>query len=265
MVNRLWQHHFGIGIVKTANDFGLHGELPSHPELLDYLASTLIKCQWQWKPIHRQLLLSRAYRQSDVGDASLPESDPENRWLGRFSRRRLSGEEIRDCMLAVAGQLNLQAHGTSVMLPVDSEMVQLLYKPSQWITEKDPAAHARRSIYLFAKRNLRLPILENLDAPAMLSSCSRRESSIHAPQALELMNGWHANQLAVAFAQRLRDNPNGSDDSPTTTLVVNAFETAVGRKPTDQELSLSQDFLKSHALSEFALAMFNLNEFVYVR
>lgn len=265
IVNRLWQHHFGIGIVKTANDFGLHGDPPSHPELLDYLTSTMIKCQWQWKPIHRQLLLSRAYRQSDMGEVTLPESDPENRWLSRFSRRRLTGEEIRDCMLAVSGQLNLQAHGPSVMLPVDSEMVQLLYKPSQWVVDKDPAAHSRRSIYLFAKRNLRLPILENLDAPAMLSSCSRRESSIHAPQALELMNGWHSNQLAIAFAQRLRDAPNSSAGSLSTTRVVTAFETALGRKPTDQELSLSREFLQSHALSEFALAMFNLNEFVYVR
>lgn len=265
IANRIWQHHFGIGIVKTANDFGLHGDPPSHPELLEYLAATLIKHQWQWKPIHRQLLLSRAYRQSDTHDAGLQEIDPENRWLGRFSRRRLSAEEIRDCMLAVSGQLNLQAHGTSIMLPADNEMVQLLYKPSQWVIEKDPAAHARRSIYLFAKRNLRLPILENLDAPALLTSCSRRESSTHAPQALELMNGQHANQLALAFAQRLQNMSNESLQSQKTSWVITAFETATGRKPTEQEQILSEEFLQTHALSEFALALFNLNEFVYVR
>lgn len=265
IVNRLWQHHFGIGLVKTANDFGLHGELPSHPELLDYLAAMLIENHWQWKPIHRQLLLSRAYRQSDSSDTALQQMDPENRWLGRFTRRRLSAEEIRDCMLSVSGQLNLQAHGISVMLPIDSDMVQLIYKPSQWVVEKDAAAHARRSIYLFAKRNLRLPILENLDAPAMLSSCSRRESSIHAPQALELMNGWHANQLATVYAQRLRDNSPSPLPAHNDTIIVAAFESSLGRKPTGEEQRISKEFLESHALSEFALAMFNLNEFVYVR
>ncbi len=150
-------------------------------------------------------------------------------------------------MLAVSGQLNLQARGTSVMLPVDNEMVQLLYKPTQWVVDKEPEAHARRSIYLFAKRNLRLPILENLDAPAMLNSCCRRESSIHAPQALELMNGSHANQMAIAFAQRLRDASNGFDQASDSSPVVAAFEIALGRKPTEQEQRISKDFLQTHA------------------
>ncbi|MCC6508253.1 MAG: PSD1 domain-containing protein, partial [Pirellulaceae bacterium] len=262
IVNRLWQHHFGLGIVKTANDFGLHGESPSHPELLDYLASQLLQHAWQWKPIHRQILLSRAYRQTDIADQALVAMDPENRWLGRFSRRRLTGEEIRDCMLMVSGQMNLQAHGTSVMLPVDADMVQLLYKPTQWIVEPDQAAHARRSIYLFAKRNLRLPLMENLDAPALLSSCARRESSTHAPQALELMNGWQANQLAGQLAQRLN---NISNQPEHTQMIETAFLLAIGRRPTEREHQLSQQFLQTHAVSEFALAMFNLNEFVYVR
>lgn len=262
IVNRIWQHHFGTGIVKTANDFGLHGDPPSHPELLDWLASMLRRGNWETKPLHRAILLSRAYRQSTRSNnpALQLQYDPENRLLSSFSRRRLSGEETRDAMLTVSGQWNSSIGGPSVMLPVDPEMVQLLYKPAQWVVAKDPQDHARRSIYLFAKRNLRLPIMENLDAPALLCSCARRESSTHAPQALELMNGWHSNTLAQAFASRLSREAHGNSER----IVELAFLVAIGRPPSDRERQLSREFLSSQPLPEFALAMFNLNEFLYV-
>ena len=190
IVNRLWQHHFGSGLVKTANDFGTHGASPSHPGLLDWLAQTLIDNDWKLKSIHRQIVLSSTYRQSSQHPfaAGLSKTDPENRFCWRVNRRRLSAEEIRDAMLAASGRINPQLRGRSVMVPVERELINLLYKPTQWVVAKDAAAHDRRSIYLIAKRNLRLPFMEAFDAPALQTSCSARESSTHAPQALELLN-----------------------------------------------------------------------------
>lgn len=263
IVNRLWQSCFGQGIVRTANDFGLRGDSPSHRELLDWLASRLLEHHWELKSLHRSLLLSRAYRQSarPTNIAALEAADPENRLLARFTRRRLSAEEIRDSMLAVSGQLNGQIGGPSIMLPADDEMVNLLYKPSQWKAASDRADHGRRSLYLIAKRNLRLPLLENLDAPTLLGSCARRETSTHAPQALELMNGWQSNWMATEFAELLRRQA-GAEPAAVAEL---AFRRALGRLPNERERALAIAFLREQPLSEFALALFNLNEFLYVQ
>jgi hypothetical protein len=262
-VNRLWQNHFGRGIVGTPNDFGSHGEPPSHPELLDALADELVQQGWRSKSIHRLLVLSNTYRQSGARaeDSTAATKDPENRWLWHFSRRRLSAEEIRDAMLAVSGKLNLKAGGESVIVPVDEELVDLLYKPSQWAVTKDTTEHDRRSIYLIAKRNLRMPFMEVFDQPTTQTSCPVRETTTHAPQALELLNGPLSNRLAAAFAERLR-NECGDDFQQ---LASRAFALSAGRLPTDQEGELAVSFLKENPLEEFALAVFNLNEFLYVR
>jgi hypothetical protein len=263
-VNRIWQHHFGAGLVKTVNDFGVKGDRPSHPELLDWLAATFVEGSWRLKPIHRLIVLSSTYRQSSrttpAAEAEGRRSDPENRWLWRFHRRRLTAEEIRDAMLAVSGRLNLKAGGPSVMVPADPELVQLLYKPAQWKVATSPAEHDRRSVYLIAKRNLRLPFFETFDAPALLTNCARRESSTHAPQALEMLNGTLSNDLATAFASRLERESGGDVDR----LVERAFRLAVGRSPTRSEGALARAFLRDQTTKEFALAMFNLNGFLYV-
>ncbi len=301
LANRIWQHHFGTGLVKTPNDFGSHGERPSHPELLDWLATQLLKPgktvqtlkggnvealkgalvtgasapastlqpfnpsplqPWSLKLLHRLILLSSTYQQSShtPASAAVTRLDPDNRWLWRFQRRRLSAEEIRDSMLAVAGQLSPRVGGPSVMVPVDPEMISLLYKPVQWAVAKDATEHHRRSIYLLSKRNLRLPFMEAFDQPPQLASCGRRESSTHAPQALELLNGRLANELATAFAARLARE---SDGDPAR-IVERASQLALGRAPTPQERALGTEFLKTQPLREFALALFNLNAFLYV-
>ncbi len=273
-VNRIWQQHFGVGLVKSANDFGLKGDRPSHPELLDWLAATLIENGWHMKPIHRLIVLSNAYRQnSGVGRGARGEQNkdtepsPSNSPLATNNsplfppRRRLSAEEVRDAMLAVSGRLNLKSGGPSVIVPVDSELVDLLYKPSQWKITADSKEHDRRSIYLFAKRNLRLPFFENLDAPALQASCARRELSTHPPQALELLNGTLSNGLALAFASRL-EKECGHDRRK---IIDRAFRLALGRLPSTQEQKQSADFLQEQPLNEFTLALFNLNEFLYVR
>ena len=260
-VNRIWQHHFGAGLVKTANDFGNNGERPSHPELLDWLAHEFVAGGWKLKPLHRLILLSSTYRQGARSElvAAAHQVDPENRLRWHFARRRLSAEELRDAMLAVSGQLNPKMGGPSVMVPVDPDLVKFLYKPSQWAVTHDVGEHHRRSVYLNAKRNLRLPFMEIFDQPDLLSSCARRESSTHAPQALELMNGPLANEAAAAFAARLTREA-GRDHRQ---IVERAFLLAVGREPHTDERAFSLAFLEGQSLREFALALFNLNAFLH--
>jgi hypothetical protein len=261
-VNRLWGYHFGRGIVSTPNDFGRMGARPSHPELLDYLANRFVENGWKWKPLHREILLSSTYRQSGQSPlaATAHEKDPENKLLWKFSRRRLDAEEIRDAMLFVSGLLNPKQGGPSIIVPVDQELVNLLYKPSQWAVTPDPNEHNRRSIYLIAKRNLRLPFMEVFDSPDLQISCARREQSTHAPQALELLNGDLSNRLASAFADRLV-----KEAGPEKRRQVNlAYRLATGRPPSAKELKLSLAFLEEQPLREFALAVLNLNKFLYV-
>lgn len=260
-VNRLWQHHFGMGLVKSANDFGVKGDKPSHPELLDWLATTFIENGWRSKPIHRMIVLSNAYQQSTVANSGQRQADPENRLLSHFSRRRLSAEEVRDAMLCISGRINLKPLGPSVIVPVEQELVNLLYNPGQWTVTKDSAEHDRRTIYLIAKRNLRLPFLENFDAPGLQTSCARRESSTNAPQALELLNGQLSNDLAKSFAERLTAEC-GRDQQR---LVERAFQLTLGRNPLPDERSRAIEFLRDQPVAELTLALFNLNEFLYVR
>jgi len=263
VVNRLWQQHFGLGLVKTPNDFGTNGDRPSHPELLDWLASELVRNGWKLKPLHRMILLSSAYQQSSRSPLAAPATklDPENRWLWQFNRRRLSAEEIRDAMLAVSGRLNLKESGPSVMVPVDKELVRQLYKPTQWEVARDATEHDRRSIYMIAKRNLRVPFMEVFDAPALLTSCPARESSTHAPQALELLNGKLSNELADAFARRLEHDAGQNPQK----MIERACWLALGRAPTREERNLSLAYLRDGSPKEFALAFFNLNAFLYVQ
>jgi hypothetical protein len=262
LVNRVWQYHFGRGIVETANDFGVNGSRPSHPELLDWLAAEFTAGGWRLKPLHRLIVLSSTYRQA----SRLPDArpglarDPDDRLLWRFPRRRLAAEEVRDALLKVSGRLNEEAGGPSVVLPVDADQVKLLYSPAQWAVTPDAREHDRRSVYLLAKRNLRLPFLEAFDQPDAQTSCPRRAASTHPLQALELLNGHTANDLAASFAERLRREA-GPDPARQVEL---AYRLAAGRRPTERELERAVRFLREQPLKEFALAVFNLNAFLYV-
>ena len=262
MVNRIWQHHFSRGIVDTPNDFGRMGSRPSHPELLDWLANQFVAGGFRIKPIHRMILLSNAYQQAYLPDTSAiaKEKDPEDKLLWRFPRRRLEAEELRDSMLSISGTYNSARGGPSVIVPIEPELVHLIYKPSQWAVNADTSQYHRRSIYLFEKRNLRLPFLEVFDSPDRLLSCARREASTHAPQALELMNGSFTQQMSKAFAERLR-----SEAGPSPGRQVDlAYQLALGRPPTSAERRTALQFLKQNPPSEFALAMFLINDFLYV-
>ena len=196
IVNRLWQHHFGRGIVGTPNDFGTRGDRPTHPELLDWLALDLVEHGWTLKRVHRLMVTSTAYRQ-----ASGSQPDP---LFGRQTRRRLDAEAVRDAMLVAAGTLNRQGGGPSVRVPLEPEVYDLIFTEGEpvglWPVTRDARQHDRRSLYLLAKRNVRQPLLEAFDLPDTLASCAVRGTSTFAPQALILMNGPLAREQARRFA-----------------------------------------------------------------
>ena len=262
MVNRIWEYHFGRGIVATPNDFGRMGERPSNPELLDYLANEFVASGFSVKHMQRLILLSSTYRQSSAVAPAVKAIDPEDKFLAHFPRRRLDAEEIRDAMLSVGGRLNPKMEGPGVITPIEPLLVKALYKPSQWVVAKDPSEFDRRSVYLLAKRNLRLPFMEVFDSPDLQVSCPRRESSTHAPQALEMLNGALSNEAAKSFAERLA-REGGHRPRKQVEL---AYKLATGRAPKPEEMKLALQFLKTKpaALNQFALAMFNLNGFLYV-
>jgi hypothetical protein len=264
IVNRIWSFHFGKGIVNTPNDFGFMGDRPSHPELLDYLAAELEENGWRMKAIHKMILMSSSFRQASENPAFQEAGmakDADNRLLWHAPMRRLSAEELRDAMLAVSGKLNTKMYGESVIIPVDQTLVDLLYDPTQWDVTKDHNDHYRRSVYLIAKRNLRLPFMEVFDQPAAQTTCARRESSTHAPQSLELLNGTISNDLAEHFAARIVSEVGSSPEQQ----VERAYLLAANRMPTDAEKRIGMSFLEKQPLREFALAMFNLNAFLYVQ
>ena len=265
MVNRVWQYHFGAGLVSTPNDFGRMGTRPSNPELMDWMASRFVEGGWHIKPLHRMILLSSAYRQSSISpmEKVAMEKDSENALLWKYSHRRLEAEELRDAMLAVAGRLNLKAGGPSFMAPIDPDLVLSLKRPQYWVATRDKSEYDRRTLYMIYKRNLRLPFEEVFDAPDTLLSCARREQSTHAPQALELLNGQTSNDLAAAFANRIIKERTAVGER-----IDYAWRLATGRAPTAAERALATKFLAGQPddgrVKEFALAVFNLNAFLYV-
>ena len=263
MVNRIWQNHFGAGLVATANDFGRMGTRPSHPELLDWLANEFVEGGFRMKPLHRMILLSSTYQQDYISSApaEAAEADPEDRLLWRFPRRRLSAEELRDAMLAVSGRLNPTMGGPSVIVPIEPALVKLIYNPAQWKPGDDARQYDRRAIYLFQKRNLRLPFMEVFDSPDLLLSCARRDQSTHAPQALELLNGEFSNAMAAALASRVTREAGPAHDRQVTRL----FQRALARDPITAERSAALRYLKDGPLSELALAVLLGNDFLYVR
>lgn len=203
LVNRVWQQHFGRGLVETPSDFGKFGADPTHGELLDWLATEFVRDGWSLKNLHRLILNSAAWQQAsrlpdseDLAPANPKsaelwrlglERDPANKWFSRFSRRRLDGEEIRDALLAVSGGLSHERGGPGVRPPLPPEIVQTLLA-NQWKPSASLEEQSRRSIYLFVRRNLRYPLFEAFDRPDTNASCPQRNRSTIAPQSLVMLN-----------------------------------------------------------------------------
>jgi len=256
IVNRLWQHHFGRGLVATPSDFGLRGARPTDPELLDFLANQLVNGGWHLKRIHRLMLTSDAYQQSTQASAEALTKDPDNKLLSRMNRLRLEGEAVRDALLAVSGRLNLTMGGPGVVLPESSAAAG--GSKAVPVTQ-DPRARDRRSVYLFARRNLRDPFLEAFDLPDSNLSCPKRERSTTAPQALALLNAAEASAAAKALAGRLE-----REGKTEAERIDAAYRLTLGRAPTGAERERASAFLRESPLSELCRALVNLNEFVYL-
>jgi hypothetical protein len=275
IANRMWQSHFGRGLAATPSDLGLVGIAPTHPELLDWLAASLREKDWSLKWLRRQIVLSAAYRGRSLSATDQPadvarhqrslELDPDNRLFSRYPRRRLSGESLRDCMLDVADLLNRQASGPSVMPPLPGELVATLL-PGQWKTSPQTSDHYRRSIYVFARRNLRYPIFESFDRPDAGLSCPERGRSVTATQSLLMMNSELSWEVAQQVARDL-------DGLPAAELTGQLWQRVLRRPPTPAEEELMRDWLhqfrqqqpsQSAALAPAAaaLALMNSNEFV---
>ena len=261
IVNRIWQQHFGKGIVASSSDLGQTGDRPTHPELLDWLALEFVKSGWSIKHLHKVMVLTQAYQQGSEGSAGSMKLDPENRLLGHFPRRRLDGEALRDACLAVSGQLNLKAGGPSIFPDVPAELKGSGWKPSADIAERN-----RRSIYVFVRRNLRYPMFSLFDSPDRSESCSRRFVTTTAPQALALLNDPTMLNFAQSLALRVLKEAGPKPENQVERL----FEVALARKPTTEESAALAGFLQRHkstpteALVDLAHAVFNLNEFLYV-
>jgi hypothetical protein len=188
MANRIWHYHFGQGIVGTPSDFGVMGERPSNPQLLDYLASTFMENGWSIKNMHRMIMLSNAYQQSSAYQAAAAKVDPDDKLVWRFARRRLEGETIRDSMLFVGGELNAKMGGPGIFAPLPPGVSMPRSTYLNWKTEKDQAESDRRSVYIFVKRNLRYPMFETFDFPDTHEPCPRRFATVTPTQPLALMN-----------------------------------------------------------------------------
>jgi hypothetical protein len=257
IVNRLWQWHFGVGLVATPSDFGLNGERPTHPELLDWLACELIESGWRLEHVHRLILHSAAYRTS----SAVTNADSTKR-LGLFLRwrqRRLDAESVRDSFLAVAGALRRQMHGPGVYPPLPAAVLATQSRPGLGWGKADDSHANRRSIYVHAKRTLRPPELELLDAADSNASCESRPASTTAPQALTFLNGAFAHEQAQRFADRLMAE---ADTAPAR--IDRAFRLALARPPRPDEVAAVTAFLQKQPLSSFCLVLLNTSEFFHL-
>ena len=258
-VNRVWQQLFGRGIVGSPSDFGVTGDKPTHPELLDWLSNDFTANGWRLKRLYRQIVTSAGYRQSGVADHGR-KADPDNALLWRMPRKRLDGEALRDAVLAVSGQLNLKAGGPSVYPELPEELRKTT--PS-WKVSDDPAERNRRSVYVAVKRNHRYPFFALFDSPDRTEVCARRFVTTTAPQALTLLNDTMVLGYAKAFAGRVTKDATDAD-----AVVGKAFELALGRFPDTEERDAAKGFLARHegadAVVDLCHALLNLSEFLYV-
>jgi mono/diheme cytochrome c family protein len=280
IVNRLWQHHFGEGLVRTPNDFGARGDRPTHPELLEWLAADLVAHGWKLKRVHRMILLSAAYRQGDAFDPEKAKADPDNRLLWRMRPRRLEGEVLRDALLAVAGTLNTEMYGPAFKAPIPADAMVARNIKTPYPTDiPDSSAVRRRSVYLFHKRVIPYPLLQAFDAPDAQQCTGRRANTTVVPQALALLNDPFVRARAADFAARLLKE---SADDPAS-CVENAYRLAFSRTPTEAEKTAGVEFLAAQererssrqpeaapaeirraTLNDYCQVLFGLNEFIYV-
>lgn len=270
IVNRLWQYHFGQGIVRTPNNFGLQGRTPTHPELLDWLANELVAGGWKLKPVHRQIMLSRSYQMNSRPNPAGQSRDPQNNLLWRFPMRRLTVEEIRDSVLAVNQSINPVLYGPSIYPLVSDEVKAGQSQPGDGWKDSTPAERNRRSIYIHTKRSLIVPLIETFDGPDLDSTCPVRFSTVQPTQALAMINGELFNRQAKVLANHVRRSVGNQLQQQVDFVLQGVLQ----RRPSQQEIErgvrlvtrLQKEYNvdASLGLDHFCLMAFNLNEFVYL-
>jgi hypothetical protein len=258
LVNRVWQYHFGRGIVGTPNDFGYNGEAPTHPKLLDWLATALMgPGEWRIKRLHRVILLSSTYRQAATYEPRSARIDAEDRLLWRYSPRRLEAEAVRDAMLSVSGELNATIGGPSfrpfTVQNYGSDFYQLV--------DRTEPEYNRRTLYRMVVQSARSPLLETLDCPDPSTKTPRRTVTTTPTQALALMNDTFILRQSRALAMRVQKEVGNVPDAQIT----RAYALAFARPPTATERTQGISYLKQHALDSFCWALFNASEFLYVK
>jgi Protein of unknown function (DUF1549)/Protein of unknown function (DUF1553) len=266
IVNLVWQQHFGEGLVRTPGDFGLMGERPSDPELLDWLADWFIHdAGWSLKKLHRVLLTSSAWQQQvesrDHGTADRKVFPPGTSPAAGLQpiRRRLEAEAIRDSMLAASGQLNHGMFGPPVCPPVPRAILEGNSDPDKIWPVSSSADASRRSVYVFLKRSMVVPMFEALDLNDTVHSCPKRQITTVSPQALILFNSEFTDTQARHFASRVKQEAGENPDHQ----ILHAFRLALCRTPTSRELTTMREFLERESLDQLCRVIFNLNEFVY--
>jgi hypothetical protein len=276
MVNRVWQHHFGEGLVRTSSDFGTRGERPSHPALLEWLAGEFVRSGWSIKRLHRLILNSAIYQQASDYDPGKAAIDPENRLLWRQRPVRLEAEMLRDAMLVASGTLNRQLYGPSFKPPIPLEAIQARNVKNPYPKDaRDTPETRRRSIYMFHKRVVQYPLMQAFDAPDAQQSCGMRMNTTVAPQALAMLNDPFVRLRALELANRVRLEAGDRIDDQ----IFFAFQQALNRSPDPEELADVRAFIKQQslerigrgesdgsllALTDFCHSLFGLNEFMYV-
>ena len=270
IVNRVWQHYFGRGITRSPNNFGLMGDRPSHPELIDYLAQRLMHHDWSLKALHREILLSSTYRQSSANHKEGMDIDPDNQLFWRQSVRRLSAEQVRDSVLAVTGQLNEQQYGESIFQTLSREVLASQSQPGNGWGQSSPSDQARRSIYIRVKRSLPVPMLAVFDFPETDISCEARFLTTQPGQALGMLNSDWMQQQSAALYQRVAREVG--DD--ITAQATRALQLTSGHAPSAQDvqelvslaerLRTKHNFTEQRARQAMCLAALNTNEFLYV-
>lgn len=270
MVNRVWQHHFGRGLVRSPNNFGGLGTPPTHPELLDWLAAQFIDNGWRLKPLHKLIVMSSAYRMSSEGNEMALAQDPTNDLFWRFDLRRLSAEEIRDSIHAVSGRLNLKMYGPGYYPEISDEVKAGQSVPGSGWGNSSADEQARRSVYIHVKRSLLTPILETFDFAEPDSSCEARFVTTLPTQALAMINSKFLHDQAAEFAGRLRRE--AGDD--TQAQVRLALRLTTLREADDANVRRGLDLIETlkakhnldadQALEYYCLMVLNLNEFVYL-
>jgi hypothetical protein len=270
MVNRLWQHHFGRAICPTPSDFGYLGELPTHPELIDWLARSFTDNDWKIKDMHRLLMSSLTYQMASSGNALALQKDPANQLFWRFPMRRLTAEEIRDSMIAVTGKMNTKLGGKSFFPVLDKEVLATSStKSGKWASS--PADELeRRSIYIHIKRSLKPPELESFDFADTDGPCAARFVTTVPTQALAMLNSRHVNDQAKKLAERLRSEEQGSLQNKVTRALELTLTRKVDGAEVARGMQLINDLQKDYSLTaedafeRFCLVALNLNEFVYL-